>query len=71
MARCKNIIKLAEDDPRFAAKIGAQLERAWELGDIGDEQERENQEKIDLLRQEVAELNRNINTAMRIEGQGT
>ncbi|CAG7833762.1 unnamed protein product [Allacma fusca] len=71
MAKSRTLIKLAKDDLELAIKLGLRLEHAWAKVDEGDHQERENVDKIDLLKQEIFELNRNINSASKIEGQDT
>ena len=69
MAKSRLLIKLAEDDPELAFMLGQKLERAWTTVEVGEVEERENEEKIDILKQEIFELNRNINVAARVEGQ--
>ncbi|CAG7815765.1 unnamed protein product [Allacma fusca] len=71
MAKSRYLIKIAEDDPILAQKLGRKLEDAWNSVDIGDAQEHSNESRIEQLRQDIFELNRNINSAASVEGHDT
>jgi len=71
MAKTKTLIKLAEEDAEVAARLRGKLESAWGLADVGDAEERKNAIKIFELREDVFMLNRNINAAVKTEGQAT
>jgi len=62
------LIKISEDDPTIAEKLGRRLESAWSLVDIGEVEERKNTQKIEILRDEIFNLNRNISAAANLEG---
>ena len=71
MAKTRTLIKLAEDDPLLSTTLKGTLDTAWGLADIGELEEKTVQERIDEFRDEIADLNRNIDLASKTEGQGT
>jgi len=69
MAKTRNLIRIAEDQPDVALRLGKRLETAWSLVDISEEEEKRNAQKLEELETEIAFLNRNISTAANMEGR--
>jgi hypothetical protein len=69
MAKTRNLIRIAEDQPEVALRLGRRLETAWNLVDISEEEEKKNSEKLEELETDITLLNRNITAAANMEGR--
>lgn len=69
MAKTRNLIRIAEDNPEITSRLGSRLETAWNLVDISEEEAQKNANRIEEIKTDIMILNRNIQAAANMEGQ--